>query len=42
MKALDRVLLQLEPHPVLVLDRYWNVIGTNEVGRSESEVDSIT
>ena len=25
-KAIDRVLLQHEPHPALVLDRYWNVI----------------
>jgi transcriptional regulator with XRE-family HTH domain len=30
MKAIDRVLLQHEPHPALVLDRYWNVIRTNE------------
>jgi transcriptional regulator with XRE-family HTH domain len=29
-KAIDRVLLQHEPHPALVLDRYWNVIKTNE------------
>ena len=29
-KAIDRVLLQQEPHPALVLDRYWNVIKTNE------------
>jgi transcriptional regulator with XRE-family HTH domain len=29
-KAIDRVLLQHEPHPALVLDRYWNVIRTNE------------
>jgi transcriptional regulator with XRE-family HTH domain len=29
-KAIDRVLLQQEPHPALVLDRYWNVIRTNE------------
>ena len=29
-KAIDRVLLQNEPHPALVLDRYWNVIRTNE------------
>jgi hypothetical protein len=33
-KAIDRVLLQHEPHLALVLDRYWNVIRTNEVGRS--------
>ncbi|HVR26370.1 MAG TPA: hypothetical protein VMU26_23960 [Candidatus Polarisedimenticolia bacterium] len=26
---MDRMLLQ-EPHPALVLDRYWNVIKTNE------------
>jgi transcriptional regulator with XRE-family HTH domain len=24
-KAIDRLLLQQEPHPALVLDRYWNV-----------------
>lgn len=29
-KAIERVLLQQEPHPALVLDRYWNVIKTNE------------
>jgi transcriptional regulator with XRE-family HTH domain len=29
-KAIDRMLLQQEPHPALVLDRYWNVIKTNE------------
>lgn len=29
-KALDRLLLQHEPHPALVMDRYWNVIRTNE------------
>jgi transcriptional regulator with XRE-family HTH domain len=29
-KAIDRVLLQQEPHPALVMDRYWNVIRTNE------------
>jgi transcriptional regulator with XRE-family HTH domain len=29
-KAIDRVLLQQEPHPALVLDRYWNVIKTNQ------------
>src|ERR1700751_2100621 len=29
-KAIDRVLLQQEPHPALVLDRYWNVIRTND------------
>jgi transcriptional regulator with XRE-family HTH domain len=29
-KAIDRVLTQQEPHPALVLDRYWNVIRTNE------------
>jgi transcriptional regulator with XRE-family HTH domain len=27
--AIDRMLLQQEPHPALVLDRYWNVIRTN-------------
>lgn len=30
IKAVDRVLLQHEPHPALVMDRYWNVIRTNE------------
>ena len=29
-KAIDRLLLQQEPHPALVLDRYWNVIKTNQ------------
>ena len=29
-KAIDRMLLQQEPHPALVLDRYWNVIRTNK------------
>lgn len=29
-KAIERVLLQQEPHPALVLDRYWNVIKTNQ------------
>jgi MmyB-like transcription regulator ligand binding domain len=29
-KAIDRMLLQQEPHPALGLDRYWNVIRTNE------------
>src|ERR1700733_11641728 len=29
-KAIDRVLNQQEPHPALVLDRYWNVIRTND------------
>lgn len=29
-KAVDRLLRQHEPHPALVLDRYWNVIRTNE------------
>ena len=29
-KAIDTVLKQQEPHPALVLDRYWNVIRTNE------------
>src|ERR1700733_1656402 len=28
-QAVDRLLLQHEPHPALVLDRYWNVIRTN-------------
>jgi transcriptional regulator with XRE-family HTH domain len=32
-KAIDRVLLQQEPHPALVLDRYWNVIRTNEAAQ---------
>src|SRR5215470_13863916 len=29
-RAIDRMLHQHEPHPALVLDRYWNVIRTNE------------
>jgi hypothetical protein len=29
-QAIDRMLLQQEPHPALVLDRYWNVIRTNK------------
>lgn len=29
MKAIDRVLAQHEPHPALLLDRYWNVLKTN-------------
>src|SRR5215472_8382119 len=29
-RAIDRMLEQHEPHPALVLDRYWNVIRTNE------------
>jgi len=29
-KAIARVQLQNEPHPALVLDRYWNVIRTNQ------------
>ena len=29
-RAIDRMLKQHEPHPALVLDRYWNVIRTNE------------
>jgi len=29
-RAIDRMLLQQEPHPALVLDRYWNVIRTNQ------------
>jgi transcriptional regulator with XRE-family HTH domain len=28
-RAVDRMLEQHEPHPALVLDRYWNVIRTN-------------
>jgi transcriptional regulator with XRE-family HTH domain len=30
MRAIDRMLRQHEPHPALVLDRYWNVVRTNE------------
>lgn len=30
MRAIDRMLEQHEPHPALVLDRYWNVIRTND------------
>jgi transcriptional regulator with XRE-family HTH domain len=29
-RAIDRMLKQHEPHPALVLDRYWNVIRANE------------
>src|ERR1700744_2367605 len=29
-RAIDRMLKQHEPTPALVLDRYWNVIRTNE------------
>ena len=29
-RAIDRMLHQHEPHPALVLDRYWNVVRTNE------------
>jgi len=29
-KAIGRMLQQQEPHPALVLDRYWNVIRTND------------
>jgi transcriptional regulator with XRE-family HTH domain len=29
-RAIDRMLGQHEPHPALVLDRYWNVIRTND------------
>ena len=29
-RAIDRMLQQHEPHPALVLDRYWNVIRTNK------------
>jgi transcriptional regulator with XRE-family HTH domain len=29
-QAVERVLRQHEPHPAIVLDRYWNVIKTNE------------
>ncbi len=28
--AIDRMLRQHEPHPALVMDRYWNIIRTNE------------
>ena len=29
-RAVDRMLEQHEPHPALVLDRYWNVVRTNK------------
>ncbi|MGA2649799.1 MAG: helix-turn-helix transcriptional regulator [Terracidiphilus sp.] len=29
-EAIDRMLQQHEPHPALVLDRYWNVVRTNK------------
>jgi transcriptional regulator with XRE-family HTH domain len=28
--AIDRVLRQHEPHPAVVMDRYWNILRTNE------------
>lgn len=28
--AIDRMLTQQEPHPAIVMDRYWNVLKTNE------------
>lgn len=30
IRAIDRMLEQHEPHPALVLDRYWNIIRTNK------------
>ena len=33
-EAIHRMLHQHEPHPALVLDRYWNVIRTNEAADS--------
>jgi transcriptional regulator with XRE-family HTH domain len=32
-QAVDHLLLQHEPHPALVLERYWNVIRTNAAVR---------
>ena len=29
-RAIERMLRQHEPHPALVLDRYWNVIRTSD------------
>jgi len=29
-RAIDRMLAQHEPHPALLMDRYWNVLKTNE------------
>src|SRR6202789_1715113 len=29
-RAIDRMLLQHEPHPAIVLDRHWNVVRTNK------------
>jgi transcriptional regulator with XRE-family HTH domain len=29
-KVIDRMLAQHEPHPAMVMDRYWNVLKTNE------------
>jgi transcriptional regulator with XRE-family HTH domain len=40
-KAIDRMLQQHEPHPALVLDRYWNVIRTNEAAPDSSAHSSI-
>jgi len=31
VKALQRVLRQHEPLPAVVMDRYWNVVMTNDV-----------
>ena len=30
LRAVDRILTQQEPHPALVLDRYWQVVRANE------------
>lgn len=32
-KALDRILLQQEPYPAVVMDRYWNLIRVNDGAR---------
>jgi len=35
-EAIDRMLLQQEPHPALVSDRYWNVIRANKAAQTSS------
>ena len=40
-RALERMLRQHEPFPAVVMDRYWNVLVTNEVARVSSIVLSI-
>jgi transcriptional regulator with XRE-family HTH domain len=35
-RALDRILRQSEPYPAMVMDRYWNVLMTNESTAQEA------